>query len=226
MIKQISSLAFCKSMILTLFLSVSSVFAQHNENTNNKREESVTLSYGLPFSYSLDTYTGWDIKNDAGDVLSSGSGNINEVFSKPGNYSVSIHEKHNHDSKSSCDHDQYPSKITVKVSPLKMVFDFSSIRFSKKIEGAQSTQGIVLSINAIYSSYDNTSAVYDYGFTTAGVGTSLLGRLNNGKVLLKNGVNKLEFLLEGSTTKGNNIMMEFKDINDQVQSYILIDETK
>ncbi|MCD0456863.1 hypothetical protein LPB85_15555 [Chryseobacterium sp. LC2016-27] len=226
MIKQISSLASCRSMILMLFLSVSSLFAQHNENTNNKREETVILSYGLPFSYSLDTYTGWDIKTNAGGVFSSGLGDIKEVFYKPGNYTLYIHEKHDHDSKSSCDHDQYPSKVSITVSPLKMVFDFSSIRFSKKIEGAQSTQGIVVSINAIYSSYDNTSAVYDHGFTTAGVGTSLLGRLNNGKVLLKNGVNKLEFLLEGSTTKGNNIMMEFKDINDQVQSYTLIDETK
>ncbi|OBW39511.1 hypothetical protein AB670_04173 [Chryseobacterium sp. MOF25P] len=224
MIKQISSLAFCKSMILTLFLSVSSVFAQHNENTNNKREESVTLSYGLPFSYSLDTYTGWDIKNDAGDVLSSGSGNINEVFSKPGNYSVSIHEKHNHDSKSSCDHDQYPSKISVKVSPLKMVFDFSSIQFSKKIEGGQPAEGIMVTVNAVYSSYNNTSADYHHGFTTAGVGTSLSGRLNKDIVSLKNGVNKLEFSLEGSTTKGNNIMIEFKDINDQVQPYTLTEK--
>lgn len=224
MIKQISSLAFCKSMILTLFLSVSSVLAQHNENTNNKREESVTLSYGLPFSYSLDTYTGWDIKNDAGDVLSSGSGNINEVFSKPGNYSVSIHEKHNHDSKSSCDHDQYPSKISVKVSPLKMVFDFSSIQFSKKIEGGQPAEGIMVTVNAVYSSYNNTSADYHHGFTTAGVGTSLSGRLNKDKVSLKNGVNKLEFSLEGSTTKGNNIMIEFKDINDQVQPYTLTEK--
>ncbi|MEG1589805.1 hypothetical protein [Chryseobacterium sp.] len=211
-------------MILTLFLSVSSVFAQHNENTNNKREESITLSYGLPFSYSLDTYTGWDIKNDAGDVLSSGSGNINEVFSKPGNYGVSIHEKHNHDSKSSCDHDQYPSKITVKVSPLKMVFDFSSIQFSKKIEGGQPTEGIMVTVNAVYSSYNNISADYHHGFTTAGVGTSLSGRLNKDKVSLKNGINKLEFSLEGSTTKGNNIMIEFKDINDQVQPYTLTEK--
>ncbi|SKB78320.1 hypothetical protein [Chryseobacterium balustinum] len=224
MIKQISSLAFCKSMILMLFLSVSSVFAQHNENTNNKREESVTLSYGLPFSYSLDTYTGWDIKNDAGDVLSSGLGNINEVFSKPGNYSIYIHEKHNDDSKSSCDHDQYPSKVTIKVSPLKMVFDFSSIQFSKKIKEGQSTEGITVTVNAVYSSYDNASADYHHGFTTAGVGTSLSGRLNKDKVLLKNGVNKLEFSLEGFTTKGNNIMIEFKDINDQVQHYTLIEK--
>ena len=224
MIKQISSLAFCKSMILMLLLSISSVFAQHNENTNNKREESVTLSYGLPFSYSLDTYTGWDIKNDAGDVLNSGSGNINEVFSKPGNYSVYIHEKHNHDSKSSCDHDQYPSKISIKVSPLKLVFDFSSIQFSKKIKGGQSTEGIILTVNAVYSSYNNISADYHYGFTTAGVGTSLSGRLNKDKVLLKNGVNKLEFSLEGFTTKGNNITIEFKDINDQVQHYTLIEK--
>lgn len=224
MIKQISSLALCKSIVLMLLLSVSTVFAQHNENTNNKREESVILSYGVPFSYSLDTYTGWDIKNNAGGVLSSGSGNINEVFSKPGNYVLYIHEKHNDDSKSSCDHDQYPSKVTIKVSPSKMVFDFSSLEFSKKIIGGQSTEGIIVTVNAMYSSYDNTSAVYDYGFTTAGVGTSLSGRLNNGKVLLKNGVNKLEFSLEGLTTKGNNIMIEFKDINDQVQPYTLIEK--
>ncbi|MCD1116708.1 hypothetical protein [Chryseobacterium turcicum] len=224
MIKQISSLALCKSIVLMLLLSVSTVFAQHSENTNNKREESVILSYGIPFSYSLDTYTGWDIKNNAGGVLSSGYGNINEVFSKPGNYVLYIQEKHNDDSKSSCDHDQYPSKVTIRVSPSKMVFDFSSLEFSKKIVGGQSTEGIIVTVNAMYSSYDNTSAVYDYGFTTAGVGTSLLGRLNNGKVLLKNGVNKLEFSLEGLTTKGNNIMIEFKDINDQVQPYTLIEK--
>lgn len=224
MIKLIPSLAFCKSMLLMLIFSETSLFAQHNENTNNKREESIITTYSSPFSYTLDSSTDWEIKNNSGELLSSGSNNIAEVFSKPGDYTLYIHEKHIHDTTSSCDHAHYPSKVNITVSPSKMLFDFSSIKFSKNIKDSQSQEGVVLTVNAIYNSYNNKTAVYNHGFTTAGVGTSLKGKLKGGKVVLKEGVNKLEFLLEGFTTKGNNIMIDFKDINGQVQSYTLTEK--
>lgn len=226
MIKLNSSLSFCKSILFTLTFSGTSLFAQHNENTNHKREESVITAYNVPFSYSLDTYTDWEIKNNNGELLNSGSGSIAKLFSKPGTYILYIHEKHNHNSTSSCDHVQYPSKVNITVSPLKLLFDFSTIKFSKNIQDSQSREGIVVTVNAMYNSYESKAAVYNHGFTTAGVGTSVRGKLKGGKTILKEGVNTLEFLLEGFITKGNNIMLDFKDINGQVQSYTLTEKIK
>lgn len=223
MINKNSSLVFYKAMFATLIMSCTFIFAQNHENTSVTRtEETVTTAYNVPFTYSFDPSTDWEIKNSNGELVSSGSGNLTQVFNKPGNYFLNITEKHKHDSNTSCEHAQYPSKVTIKVSSAKMVFDFSTIHFSKKIENSQSVKDIVLKIDATYQSFDNPTAVYHYGFTTAGVGTSLKGKLKGGKVLLKNGINTLEFLLEGNFTKDNNIMIDFKDINEQVQSYTLI----
>jgi hypothetical protein len=60
---------------------------------------------------------------------------------------------------------------------------------------------------------------YTQGFNTAGVRTSVVGKLKNGQKRLQNGINTLEFNLEGQATKNTYIMFDFVDINGNVQSY-------
>ncbi len=221
--KNISDIASFKLQFafaaLMMLLGGNLLFAQNS--TENKWEENKVLAYDTPFSYNLDTDVQWELKNEKGRSLKKGKGNIdNQIFSTPGNYTLYIKEEHSHNP-NSCDHAHFPEQVNITVSPMKMVFDFSSVKFSEKITGAKSAKGIVATVNVDFSSFDNSTAVYKNDFTTAGVGTSVIGKLKNEKITLKKGMNTLEFLLDGQASKGNYIMIDFKDINGQVQRYDL-----
>lgn|SRR5690606_2548869 len=195
-----------------LILNSSSIAAQHNTPI----EQDVLVPYNTAFSYDLANSTSWELTTSTGQVLKNGTGSIeNEVFNEPGNYVLQIHAIHN---PNSCD-DATPEKLNIKATAMKMEFDFSSVKFSKNIKGGQSAKEIVVSVNAMYSSYENSATTYTNGFKTAGVGTSVTGKLKNGPVTLEQGVNTLEFVLDGHATTGNYIMLDFVDINGDVQSY-------
>lgn len=195
-----------------VFLNSTPTFAQHNAPI----EQNVLVPYNTAFSYDLANSTSWELTTSTGQVLKNGTGSIeNEVFNEPGNYVLQIHAIHN---PNSCD-DSTPEKLNIKATAMKMEFDFSTVKFSKNIKGGQSVKGIVVSINAMYSSYENSVVTYTNGFKTAGVGTSIFGKLKNGQLTLQQGVNTLEFVLDGQATTGNYIMFDFVDINGDVQSY-------
>ncbi len=192
-------------------------FAQNTFQKEKIEEYTVSISYDTPFSYPLKSTTSWELKDSGDKLIKKGTGSLeNEIFAVPGNYMLQLHEVHNPDS---CEHDHIPERLKINVSAMKMVFDFSSVKLSRNITGNQPADGIILSVNVVYSSYDNSTTVYKHGFTTAGVGTSVTGKLKNGEITLKQGLNTLEFVLKGQATKGNYIMIDFVDTNSDVQSY-------
>ena len=71
----------------------------------------------------------------------------------------------------------------------------------------------------MYSSFDNKTSKYNGSFKTFGVGSTITGKLKNGEATLKQGTNTLEFVLDGQATKGNNIQLNFVDVNGLVQPY-------
>jgi len=77
----------------------------------------------------------------------------------------------------------------------------------------------LVTVNVDFDSYDKQVASYNRDFLTAGVGTTITGKLKNGEITLKPGKNTLEFVLDGIATTGNYIMIDFIDINGVVQSY-------
>jgi len=190
----------------------------------NTDEQKIILSYGKSLHDLGDEISAqvmWIITDmDKNEVIASGSGDAltKYVFEKPGMYQVDINENLIHD-QNSCNHKHFPEKMLVEVSPLKMDFDFKSVKVSRNIIGGQSVNDTMLSIDVRFSSYDNSDAVYKQGFNTAGVGTSVTGKLKNGDAKLRQGKNTLEFKLEGQATKGTYIMIDFVDINGQVQTY-------
>lgn len=228
------NLIFMKNNLLrffvlsVLFSSLSFVtYAQrgnhgHNptDNVGTERVEEQIVSYNTPFSYELTDYVRWEVINtDSGSVITSGRGSVRGVlFKEPGNYSVNFVDEEIHDP-NSCSHPDFPDKLLLSVSPFKMDFDFSSIKLSKNLVGNQSTNGTTLKVDVFFSSYDNNTAVYSEKFSTAGVKTSVVGKLKSGKETLQQGKNTLEFQLEGQATKGTYIMFDFVDINGNVQSY-------
>lgn len=217
--KNTISLIFFR-LVLTMMLIGGTISAQSHA-IDSKEQEAVIVSYNTPFSYLLDDSAEWQIKNNNGEILKTGSGNISNIqFSVPGKYHLFINEKHNH-IVGGCEHNQYPSQIDIMVSPDKITFDFTTIKFSKNIMDGQSLNDVLMTVDAVYSSYQNKTFVYTDTLKTAGVGTSIIGKLKNGKAVLKPGLNKLEFLLNGTSSKGNNIMLDFRDTNGQVHSYTL-----
>ncbi len=199
-------------MFIALFLNVSLTFGQ----SLSSNEQHILMSYSMPFSYILEDATSWELKTSAGESIKRGVGSLeNEVFNEPGDYIIQLHHVHN---ANSCDHGSLPEQLFIKVSTMKMEFDFSTVKLSRNIIGG-SNNGVTLRVNARYSSYDNKESTYNEGFITAGIGTSIIGKLKDGSIVLQQGVNTLEFVLEGQATSGNYIMFDFVDINGEVQSY-------
>lgn len=215
--KYISYLASCRmrfafAALMMLFCG-NILFAQ----SKNTTEDNLSAAYNTPFSYSLENETPWTIKNAKGKLIANGTGSIeNQIFAEPGNYTLNIAATPH---SNSCEHDHSPKNLTIAVSPMKMVFDLSSVKFSENINGGQSAKGITVTVNADYSSFDNKTSKYNGSFKTFGVGSTITGKLKNGEATLKQGTNTLEFVMDGQAASGNYIAIDFVDINGQVQSY-------
>lgn len=201
-------------LLAVVFLNSNVSFAQYDSN----KEQDVLVAYNTSFFYDLEDNTSWEFKNSKGQLLKSGTGNFeSETLSEPGDYVLHLHAVYN---PNSCDASTV-ERLNIKVSAVKLEFDFSTLKFSRKIKGGQPATGIVLTVDAMYSSYENTSAVYAQGVNTAGVDTNIIGKLKNGPVTLQQGVNTLEFALEGQAKTGSYIMFDFVDLNKEVQVYSL-----
>lgn len=226
-------------VVLLMLLNGPMLFAQNNYQgegsgirsflssfAQQDREENLVLSFSSPFSYTLGENVSWELKDESGSVLLSGKGDVSGyVFSKPGSYTLDIHEVRDHDP-NSCEHVHFPEKLNIKVKPAKVDFDFSTIQFSKDVPGGQPANGIIISVTVNYSSYDNSTAIYKEGVTSFGVGSTVSGKLKNGEATLKPGANTLEFVLEGQAEAGNNIQLNFTDFNGEVQPYTLTPKTR
>ncbi|MBP6459503.1 MAG: hypothetical protein KA264_05350 [Crocinitomicaceae bacterium] len=143
----------------------------------------------------------------------------NYAFETPGSFEITI--KHDHiDNSEECEHNSLPELLMLRVSPYKMEFDFSTLSFTKNIQSGVWLDNIELSVNINFTSFDKTQAVFDQGqITTAGIGTTILGKLKNNSIVLLPGTNKLIYTISGSATKETYIMFDFLDINSQIKSY-------
>ncbi len=203
--------------VLMMLLSGFPLMAQENGHG----EESLVLAFDSPFSYTLREDVSWELKDESGSVILSRRGDVSRhIFSRPGTYTLHIHEDRDHDT-GSCEHAHFPEKVKIEVKPAKVDFDFSTLRFSKDIIGGQPANGITVTVSVNYSSYDNSTAIYNLGFGSFGVGSTITGKLKNNEVILKSGVNTIEFIVEGQAEAGNNIQLNFTDFNGDVQPYLL-----
>jgi hypothetical protein len=187
--------------------------------SNGEHIENQKIAFGETFSYKLDDNTSWKIINsETFAVLNSGVGSIeNIIFSIPGNFEIEISEVI---STNDCKNGHFPHKIMIEVSPIKMIFDFNSIKFSHEIVGGQSQYGNEISIDVFIESFNNEKVVFNDGkVISAGVGVNIDGALKNNGTALKQGVNNFIYTLKGQATSGTYIMFDFIDINNQTVSY-------
>lgn len=195
------------------------------KNTKIQEVENHVVAFKSPFNYNLNDDTRWEIINlETGLTFKSGEGTIKDmIFEIPGNYLIQISELITHN-RYSCGHAHFPEKIFLEVSPLKMEFDFSTVKLSRNIVGNQDSRGITLTVDVLFTSYEGSVAAYTGGFTAAGVRTSLTGKLKNNEIILQQGMNSIEFQLEGQVSKDSYISIDFIDINGQIQSYRFINK--
>jgi hypothetical protein len=202
--------ALCSSTIITL---------DTKNNPIEERTEQKVISIVDDFSYQLDDNTAWKIINTKDNsIFKTGIGSIKNVtFAETTIYDVEIIESPSHDE---CNHQHFPTKISIQVSPLKMEFDFSTIKFTNEIVGGQSQDGNFLTIDVVFSNINNESTEFTNAeFTSAGVGVNIKGSLVNEKKILTPGLNHLVYKLTGVATSQTHIMFDFYDINKQIVSY-------
>ena len=179
------------------------------------------ISFGEKINFGeLENSIFWTISNMDSNKKSSLIGNeINSyIFENPGEYKITFHENKGIID-GECNHAVFPELMIIRVSAFKMDFDFSTIQFNKKLVAGENIENSELTLNVSFKSFKNDSLVFSKGkIISAGIGTTISGQLLN-EVTLKPGNNKVTYKLSGSASKDTYIMLDFFDINEQVQSY-------
>lgn len=209
------------SIFILLLLVISVKSNNLNLPFNSELVENRKIAFNESFSYHLDDNTSWKIVDSENfSILNSGIGSIvNVVFSTPGNFEIEISEVIDA-SNAECQHGNFPSKIMLEVTSTKMVFDFSTIKFSNELVGGQSQSGNEISIDVYFESYNKQNILFDGGnITSAGVGVNIDGTYKSEGTPLKQGVNHVVYSLKGQAKSNTYIMFDFYDINNQIISY-------
>jgi hypothetical protein len=214
---------FILSILFTgiLFVNPMDAKTSFENNTQETRVEQRVISFNDKFYYQLDENTSWSISNTKNNSsLQSGMGSITDfVFPETGTFTIEIFEVI---TQTDCSHTHFPNKIVVEVSPLKLAFDFSTIKFNNEIIGGQSQDNNTITVDVYFSNTKNESIEFTNGqLASAGVGVTIEGKLVDEKTILTPGLNHLTYKLAGTATSQTYVMFNFIDINNQVVSYYL-----
>lgn len=162
----------------------------------------------------------WTITNSKDNIYVSINGNqINDyVFSKVGIYEIAYSDTQKHSSE--CSHAQFENRMTIKVNPVKMTFDFTKISFSDKIQRGKNCEGIFITVPVNVVLKDTQSAVFVVpNVLVAGLGSEIIAKPVTSEVILKNGKQLLKYQLSGVATKEAYLMFDFVDTNNNIQTY-------
>jgi hypothetical protein len=171
---------------------------------------------------NVDASAKWTINNSEAKVFTSLDGKqINDyVFRQAGVYEIQFLETKKHSEE--CNHPMFPDKITVKVNPVKMTFNFSKIQFSEKIERGRNYENLIISVPVTITAMDNSTAKLPApGLSIAGIGVELAAKPMNDDVEVKNGIQVLKYKVSGMIKSESYLMFDFFDFNDGVQTYNL-----
>lgn len=214
-------------LFFVLIMVCFDAIAQENYSANkavihsNNEQYYKVVSFGDKIDFgTIENTAKWTIANAKEGIFVTLSGSqINEyTFDKPGFYEISFldNKKHNEE----CNHPQFNEKMIVKVNPIKMVFDFSKIDFSEKIQKGRSCDNIIITVPVTITVKDNSSESLDApSLSIAGVGVSLSAKFTNQQIVVKNGIQFLKYQLSGFVNKETYLMFDFSDFNNQVQTY-------
>jgi len=163
----------------------------------------------------------WTITNTKDNIYVSVTGNlINDyVFSKAGTYEIAYSDAKKHTA-GECSHVQFEDRMSIKVNPVKMKFDFTKISFSDKIQRGKNCEGIFITVPVNVEMKDLQTAKFVVpNVTVAGVGSSIIAKPVTSEVILKNGKQFLRYQLSGVAAQEAYLMFDFVDNNNNIQTY-------
>ncbi|WP_395042908.1 hypothetical protein [Flavobacterium sp.] len=220
-------------LFLNLIIINFNVIGQDNSsdkinNAISNEEPYKTISFGEKITFGIvDNSINWTISNSENKIFVNIKGNqINDyIFEKPGIYNISFSENKKHTDE--CNHPQFNEKMIIEVTPVKMVFDFSKIKFSQKIQKGISCENITLTVPVTIAIIENVPTKFVVSdITFAGIGSEIVGKPINKEITINNGVQNIEYQLSGIATNQAHLMIDFVDYNNQVQSYTLLEIIK
>jgi hypothetical protein len=192
-----------------------------------------TISFGEKNDFGeVDSSAKWTIINTTDDTVVNLNGNqINDfIFEKPGTYELRFfgNDKRNDGGhKEDDNHSLFPEKIIIKVSSIKMIFDFSKIVFSEKIQKGKNCNNIVITVPVKISVKGNKGMkLKSPNLVIAGIGSELIAKPVQQEVVVSNGIQLLKYQLSGTVNKETYLMFDFFDFNNQVQTYNLLESIK
>jgi len=148
----------------------------------------------------------------------------NYIFEKPGIYEIRFFENKIHKAEE-CQHAMFSEKMSVKVNSVKITFDFSKIKFSEKIQTGRNYDNLIITVPVVINTKEKNSPKYDApNMTIAGVGSELIAIPIDSEIIAKNGIQLLKYQLSGMVTKETYLMFRFWDLNDEAQTYNLLEK--
>lgn len=156
----------------------------------------------------------------------TGAALYNIVFSTPGKYRIEFNLNSNH-KETACDHGKETIRFNFVVSPIKMDFDFSRIKFSKEIKKGISADNTTITVPVKVQTFNHQS--YEFSpanFSVSGIGSDITAMPMETKIVLNEGENLLQYKLSGTAKSEAYLMFDFVDANNNVQSYSLSEPIK
>jgi len=208
-------------LFFSLFMSFKS--GAQNKINNEIKQFYTVISFGEKVDFgTMDTSITWTITNAKNNINTTLQGNeINTyVFQEPGEYDINFQENKKHDD--DCIHLMFPERFRIKVTPVKLSFDFSKIAFSGKIERGRNYSNLIISVPVTITSKDNSiTKLPAPGISVSGVGVAFTTVPAEKEIILNNKIQLLKYKLSGIVDKETYLMFDFYDFNNQVQTYNL-----
>jgi hypothetical protein len=208
-------------------------FAPVNHNISlDENINRIVISYGEKLNSKVLSISdieafSWEIiANDTSKFLGVGNEIFEILFEKPGKYDLVLNHSEKKNNKA-CQHTNEKIVYRLEVQDEKYEFLLDELALSKSIIGNLETNGIVVSVPIIYSSYyNNQGKLKGLKMISSGVNTSIEGEPKNNDNPLQIGKNIISFNLKGKATPNTYIMFDFYKHDNLIETYYLPNEIK
>lgn len=165
------------------------------------------------------TWTITNLKTNRSKTLYGNEIN-NYQFQEPGDYQINFQENKVHNE--SCNHSLFPEKFSIKVTPVKIAFDFSKIEFSEKLQKGINYANLILSIPIKITTKENSiKKITAPSLAVSGIGVLLTAKPIENEIILNNQIHLLKYKVSGIIEKDTYLMFDFYDLNNHAQTYNL-----
>ncbi len=181
------------------------------------------ISFGEKIDFgTIDESVTWTIANSVKNIHATIRGNEinNYSFQEPGEYEINFSENKKHDEE--CNHPAFAERFKIKVESVRLTFDFSKISFSEQIVRGRNYSDLIITVPAKITTKDNSNTKLPAPtMSVAGLGVSFTVEPVEKEIVIGNKTQLLKYKLSGIVNQETYLMFDFRDFNNQVQTYNL-----